>query len=122
MTGDSANITRLTDAAGFYVMKQNGLWLHSGVLIAVSPTGKIARYLPGIQHLPFDVTMALYEAQGERTGPTIAKVMAFCFPYDPEGKRYAFDVVRVGGVVTVALVGVFAFFLLRKSKSKQAKA
>ena len=122
MTGDSASIARLTDAAGFYYRRENGLWIHSGALIAVSPKGKITRYLTGIQHLPFDLTMAMYEAQEGRTGPTIAKVMAFCFPYDPVGKHYAFDIVRVSGVVIVLLAGGIALVLFRRPKSKTPKA
>jgi len=43
-------------------------------------------------------------------------VLSFCFTYDPEGKRYAFDVVRVSGVVIVAFAAVFAIVFLRRKK------
>lgn len=119
MTADKENIARLTEAAGFYVKKEEGQWVHSGALIAVSPVGKITRYLVGIKHLPFDVKMAVYEAHEGRTGPTIAKVMKFCFAYDPEGKRYAFDIVRVSGVLIVGFAGVFALVFLRKPRKKK---
>jgi protein SCO1/2 len=118
-TGDSESIHTVTSGAGFYFKKEGETWLHAGALIAISPEGKITRYLYGIKHLPFDVKMAVYEASLGRTGPTIAKVMQFCFTYDPEGKRYAFDIVRVSGLVTVGLVGLFVvIFLVRPRKKK----
>ncbi|MBI5464952.1 MAG: SCO family protein [Ignavibacteriales bacterium] len=115
LTGDAENIRTLTDAAGFYYKKDGVAWLHSGALIALSSSGKVTRYLYGIKHLPFDVKMAVYEATEGRTGPTIAKVMQFCFPYDPEGKRYAFDIVRVSGIFVLGFVVVFAVVFLRQS-------
>ncbi len=115
-TGDSTAIASLTDAAGFYFARDGRDWIHAGVLIIASPQGKVTRYLFGIKHLPFDVKMAVMEASEGKTGPTIAKVLSFCFTYDPEGKRYAFDVVRVSGVVIVAFVAVFAIVFLRRKK------
>ncbi len=115
-TGDSAAIASLTDAAGFYFARDGRDWIHAGALIIASPQGKVTRYLYGIKHLPFDVKMAVMEASEGKTGPTIAKVLSFCFTYDPEGKRYAFDVVRVSGVVIVAFAAVFAIVFLRRKK------
>lgn len=115
-TGDSSAIASLTDAAGFYFARDGRDWIHAGALIIASPQGKVTRYLFGIKHLPFDVKMAVMEASEGKTGPTIAKVLSFCFTYDPEGKRYAFDVVRVSGVVIVAFAAVFAIVFLRRKK------
>ncbi len=115
-TGDSAAIASLTDAAGFYFARDGRDWIHAGALIIASSQGKVTRYLYGIKHLPFDVKMAVMEASEGKTGPTIAKVLSFCFTYDPEGKRYAFDVVRVSGVVIVAFAAVFAIVFLRRKK------
>jgi protein SCO1/2 len=116
LTGDSAAIAHVTDAAGFYFVRNGRDWVHAGVLIAVSPAGKVTRNLNGNQHLPFDVKLALMEASEGKTGPTIAKVLNFCYSYDTEGKRYAFIVVRVSGVVVVGFVAVFAVVFLRKPK------
>ena len=120
-TGDSESIHAVTSGAGFYFKKEEGTWLHAGALIAISSEGKITRYLYGIKHLPFDVKMAIYEASQGRPGPTIAKVMQFCFSYDTEGKRYAFDIVRVSGVLTLGLVGVFVVVFLVRPRLKKGK-
>jgi protein SCO1/2 len=116
LTGDSAAIARVTDSTGFYFEKNGRDWVHAATLIAVSPSGKVTRYLYGIRHLPFDVKLALMEASEGKTGPTIAKVLNFCYSYDTEGKRYAFNFVRVSGLVVVGLVAVFAAVFIRKPK------
>jgi len=117
-TGDSVNIHRLTDAAGFYFMKSGNDWIHAATLIAVSPTGKVTRYLYGIHQLPLDVKLAVIEASEGRTGATISKVLNFCYAYDPEGRHYTFNVVRISGVVIVGLVAVFMFVFVVKPKRK----
>jgi len=118
-TADSVNIRRLTDAAGFYFQKDGNNWVHAAALIAVSPEGKITRYLYGIHQLPLDVKLALMEASQGRTGPTIAKVLNFCYAYDPEGRHYTFNIVRVSGVVIVGFVALFVFvFIVRPKKRK----
>ena len=87
-------------------------------VFVISPSGKITRYLYGVQQLPLDVKMALLEASEGRTGPTIAKVLTFCYSYDPEGKHYTFNVVHISGLVIVGLVVLFAGVFLVKPKKK----
>jgi protein SCO1/2 len=117
-TGDSVNIHRLTDAAGFYFAKSGKDWIHAATFIAVSPQGKVTRYLYGIHQLPLDVKLALMEASEGKTSPTISKVLNFCYAYDPEGKHYTFNFVRISGVVIVGLVAVFMFMFVVKPKRK----
>jgi protein SCO1/2 len=117
-TGDSVNIHRFTDAAGFYFAKSGNDWIHAATLIAISPQGKVTRYLYGIHQLPLDVKLALMEASEGKTSPTISKVLNFCYAYDPEGKHYTFNVVRISGVVIVGLVAIFMFVFVVKPKKK----
>jgi protein SCO1/2 len=122
-TGDSANIYRLTGAAGFYFKRDREMWIHPTTLIAVSPKGKITRYLYGVNQLPMDVKLAIMEASAGTTGPTIAKVLNFCFAYDPVGKHYVFNIVRVSVLIILLLTGLFVyFFLIRARKVKRSTA
>lgn len=121
LTGDSATIHAVTDAAGFYYQRDGRDWIHAGALIILSPQGKVVRYLYGIQHLPLDVKLALVEASEGRVGPTIAKILAFCYSYDPEGKTYAFNITRVAGLAIVAIVAVFVVVVLVRPKNKKAE-
>ena len=118
LTGDSVNIHRFTDAAGFYFAKNGKDWIHAATLIAVSSDGKVTRYLYGIHQLPLDVKLAVMEASEGKASPTISKVLNFCYAYDPEGKHYTFNVVRISGVVIVGLVAVFMFVFVVKPKRK----
>ena len=126
MTGDSANIATLTSAAGFFFQHTGNDFVHPAALIVISADGKIARYIYGAQYLPFDVKMALAEASQGRTGPTIAKVLNFCYSYDPESHAYALNVTRISGIIVVGLAGLFVFVFIvrpgRRSKESPAKA
>jgi protein SCO1 len=117
-TGDSANIYRLTDSMGFYFQRSGKDWVHPAAIMAVAADGKITRYLYGIHQLPLDVQLAMMEASTGKTGPTIAKVLNFCYAYDPEGRHYTLNVVRISGVVIVGLVGIFMIVFVRKPKKK----
>ena len=116
LTGDSATIHQLTDAAGFMFKREGNDFLHAGTIIVVSPEGKIARYLYGTKYLPFDVKMAITEAAENRTGPTIARLLAYCYSYNPEGRKYVFDVTRVSGAVILFFAVVFVVYISVKPK------
>jgi len=120
LTGDSAAIHRLTDAAGFMFKREGNDFLHAGAIIAVSPEGKIARYLYGTQYLPFDVKMAITEASEGRTGPTITKILSYCYSYNPDGRKYVFDVTRVAGAVILLFAVAFVVYLTVKPKKVQS--
>ncbi len=87
-TGDSLMIDRFLDNIGYKVKQEGGEeFIHPATLVVLSPKGKITRYLHGTDYLPFDVKMAVVEAGMERSGPTINKILDFCFSYDAEGKN-----------------------------------
>ncbi|MCK6606088.1 MAG: SCO family protein [Ignavibacteriaceae bacterium] len=119
MTADSVTIAKLTDEAGFYytVIGEKQI-SHPGLLIFLSPERKITRYLLGTRILPFDLKMALIEASEGKIGPTIAKVLKFCFSYDPQGKTYMLNVTRISGVIIIALSIVLVVVLVTKKNKK----
>lgn len=126
LTGDSLSVRKLADAVGFFYKKEGDEFIHSAMLSFISTEGKVCRYLyPDFTRreefsiLPFDFKMAVIEASEGKPTPTIAKVMKFCFRYDPEGKTYVFNLLKVFGggilVLTILLV-VFLSFKPRKEK------
>ncbi len=121
LTGDSTNICRLTDSMGFYYQRSGKDWIHPTGLIAVSPEGKITRYLYGIYQLPLDVKLAVMEASQGHTAPTISKILNMCYTYDPDGKHYVFNIVQISGVVVVGLVALFVvvFIVIPKKKKER---
>ena len=126
LTGDSVNIRILTDAAGFYFKREGDQFIHSGALIFISSDGKICRYLfpdysdsRGYNILPFDFKMAIVETSEGKATPTIARMLQFCFSYDPEGKTYVLNLTRIfgGGILLMAA----AFVLYLRIKPKKVK-
>ena len=120
LTGDSANIAKLLNQTGFKVKKVGKQYIHPGALIVVSPNRKITRYLNGEYYNPFDLKLALIEAAEGRSGPTINKVLNYCFSYDPEGKKYVFNITKVAGSVIIFMAAILLFvMLLNERKRKQ---
>ena len=118
LTGDKENIHQLTDAIGFHFKRQGQDFLHPVSLVILSPDGKITRYIYGTEFLPFDIKMALLEASEGRVGPTLSKVLRFCFSYDPKGRKYVFNTLKVTGIVTLLFALSLILFLVFKGKRK----
>lgn len=119
MVGDSANVAKITDAVGFrYKSDGKDDFVHSGALIMISPEGKITRYLLGTSYLAFDFKMAIIEASKGIASPPITKLLAYCFSYDPDGKKYVFNFNKVAGTVIFLGVGIFFVVLLVKGRKK----
>jgi protein SCO1/2 len=118
LTGDKENIHKLTDAIGFHFKRQGQDFLHPVSLVILSPDGKITRYIYGTEFLPFDIKMALLEASEGKVGPTLSKVLRFCFSYDPKGRKYVFNILKVTGIVTLLFALSLILFLVFKEKRK----
>lgn len=119
-TGDSSNITRLLKDVGFAVKKDGKEYIHPGTLIVLSPNGKITRYLYGSTYfLPFDIKMAVVEAAQGKSGPTINKVLNYCFSYDPAGKKYVFNITKISGSIILFFALLLLFSLLYKGNKKK---
>jgi protein SCO1/2 len=118
LTGDKENIHQLTDAIGFHFKRQGQDFLHPVSLVILSPDGKITRYIYGTEFLPFDIKMALLEASEGKVGPTLSKVLRFCFSYDPKGRKYVFNTLKVTGIVTLLFALSLILFLVFKGKRK----
>ncbi len=118
LTGDSANINGILKATG-YKIKTAGLdFLHPSGIIMISEKGVIIRYLYGLTFLPFDLKMAVIEAQKGTPRPTINKVLDLCFNYDPQGKRYSFEVTAIAATMIIVAALVLLVVLLLKSRKK----
>lgn len=122
LTGDADSIRSLTGAVGFRYKQQGDDFLHPVAIIALSPRGEIVRYLYGIRFNPFDVKMAVTEAAEGRVGPTVNRVLLYCFSYDPEGKTYAFNILKVTGSVMIFFILAFgAWLVIATKKSRKEK-
>jgi protein SCO1/2 len=117
LTGTQENINIITDAVGFRYKAQGLDFAHASAIVILSPAGKITRYLFGLTFLPFDVKMAIIEAQKGIARPTINKILELCFAYNPASKTYALQITRIIGSITIliALI-VFTALMIRRRK------
>ena len=121
LTGDIENIRKLTDSVGFHFKRVGEDFEHPVSLVILAPDGKIVRYMYGADPLPFDLKIALVEASQGRIGPTIAKVVRFCFRYDPKANKLVFNLLKVTGTVTLLFALSFVLFLLFKGRKQNNK-
>jgi len=121
-TSDSANISRLTQSVGFRYKQTGTDFLHTGTLIFIASNGKITRYLNGVRFLPFEFKMAVIETSKGQSGPTINKVLQYCYSYDPEGHQYTLNITRVAGIIiTFFLLVLFLSLIIWSMRKKRNK-
>lgn len=125
LTGREDAIHRLTSAVGFRYAydAQIGQFAHPSLLTVLSPSGKVSRYLFGIEYPVKDLRLALVEASNNKIGSVVDQALLFCYHYDPATGRYGLvvlNLVRLGGAVTVLTLGVFLFVALRSERRRAA--
>jgi len=123
LTGDEDNISKLTQAVGFNYKKDGEEFAHPTTLIFITPDGRISRYLYGVQFEPREIRLSLLEASDGKIGSSgvLNKVLLFCYEFDPVGKRYALQalkIVKAGGVITLILLGVFLTYYWKKERKR----
>ncbi len=121
LTGDLASIERLTKAAGFrYVWDdQTKQFAHPTGVIVLTPDGRLARYLFGIEYGPRDLRLALVEASAGKIGTPVDALLLYCFHYDPMTGRYGLVIMRamrIAGAATVLALSGFIFVMLRRER------
>ncbi len=96
LTGDQASIARLTKAAGFrYVWdKETQQFAHPTGVIVLTPDGRLARYLFGIEYGPRDLRYAIVEASAGKVGNAVDALLLYCYHYDPTTGRYGLAIMR----------------------------
>ena len=119
LTGSRESIATTMDALGFRFQRMGDDFAHPVVVVAVAPDGKIVRYLYGSDFLPFDVTMAATEAAKGTPGLSIKRILSYCYSYDPKGRRYAFDILRVTGITVLGTIALLLVVLLAAGKRKR---
>lgn len=119
LTGQQQDILEVTNAAGYYFTKEGDDFLHPIAAFVVSKDGTIIRYLIGQRFSPIDLSMALLEASEGRIGRPIKTALQFCFSYDPEGRRYVFNLMRISGTVILLTLGSFLLFLFLSGRKKK---
>jgi protein SCO1 len=126
LTGDAEPIRRLTEAVGFRYAwdEEQKQYAHPTGIVLLTPTGRIARYLFGVEYAPKDLRLGLVEAADNRIGTLADRLLLLCYAYDPKTGRYsglAITLVRTGGVVTLLVLGACIAVAVRRDKRRGAE-
>ncbi len=126
--GGAESIRRVTEAVGFRYafVEESGVtpeggrryqFAHASSMIVVTPDGKLAKYLMGIDFPPKDVRLALVEASAGRIGTVVDQILLYCFRYDPKLGKYTAVVTRIlrlAGVAFCLGLALFLFIMWRR--------
>ncbi len=118
LTGSSASVAALTQAAGFqyqYDAKDNQ-YAHPTAILMLTPAGKIAQYYYGIEYAPRDLRLGLVEASQGQIGTLTDEALLYCYRYNPRTGTYSAiigRVLRISGAVWLAMVGAFLVVMFR---------
>jgi len=123
LTGNESAIKSLTSVAGFHYAYDPKIdqFAHGAMLMIVTPEGKISRYIYGFEYKARDLRLALVDASSGKIGTLTDAIMLLCYHYDPATGKYsrtAMNVVRAGGVATVASLAGFIFVALRRERRR----
>jgi protein SCO1/2 len=121
LTGAEPAIKQLADAVGYRyvydpVRDQFG---HDSGIMMLTPGGKIARYFHGIEYPAQALRFGLEDTSAGKIGsPVTRPLRLLCFAYDAETGTYTLmtmRLVRLGGAVTVVIIGVFLLRAWRRT-------
>ena len=123
LTGEEASIRKLAQSVGFRYTwdAQTNQWAHASGIMVLTPQGKIARYLYGVEYSAKDLRFALVEASAGRILSPVDQLLLLCYHYDPKTGKYGFvimNALRAAGMATVFLLGLFMFVNLRRDRRK----
>jgi protein SCO1/2 len=78
--------------------------------------------LYGIEYKESDLRLSLLEASEGEIGTTLDRIILYCFHYDPDAGGYvvfAGNLMRIGGVITLLIIGSVLGILWRKEFLKR---
>lgn len=121
LTSDEKNIRKLTESVG-YGFRWNTTRMdfdHKAVMIFLSPSGKITRYLRGTAYDTSTFRLAIVEASEGTVGSVMDRFILSCYSYDPLTGTYSRIgpiAMATGGALTLAGLALLLFVLFRSDR------
>jgi protein SCO1/2 len=124
LTDRDGNAKRLAELMGYHYRWDPRIqqYAHLAAIMILTPEGKVARYLYGINYRALDLRFGLAEAAENRSTLTIEKVLLFCYHYDPVENKYvlfATNFMKAGGVLTILILGWFLYRMFRAERLRK---
>ncbi|HLH45110.1 MAG TPA: SCO family protein [Bryobacteraceae bacterium] len=120
LTGSPESIRAVTEAVGFRYRwdERSKMFLHLSGIMILTPEGRVARYLYGVEYEPKDLKLSLIEASHEKIGSAADEALLFCYHYDPATGKYGaavMNLLRATGFFTLCALGGTLTFLWRRN-------
>ena len=119
LTGTETNIRAVADAVGFHYRydPKTKMFFHGAGVMVLTPEGKAARYLYGVDFEPKDLKLSLVEASHNKIGSPVDAILLFCCHYDASTGKYTATVLNLLHAAAVAflilLVGTLTILFRR---------
>lgn len=112
VSASAIDIRKLMASVGYEYEynKDTKEYLHPSIMIVLTPSGKISRYIYGVNPQKKDIELAVIEAMAEKSRPGIIKGFYLrCFGYDPALKTYKMDwrfiISTSAGLLMIGILG-----------------
>jgi protein SCO1 len=127
LTGTAEASKALADAVGFrfYWAEATKQFAHPPSLIFLSKTGMVSRILVNTAFDPSDVRLALVEAGEGKLGTFVDQLRLNCLTFDARTNSYsltAMTLMRIGGAVTLVVLALMIWTMLRNERRAAAIA
>jgi protein SCO1/2 len=119
LVGTPSAVKVLADNVGFRYRwdEKQKQFAHAAGAFVFTRDGRLSRTLYGIEFPSETLRLSLTEASVGKLGSVWDKVLLLCYHYDPVSRGYvanAWQIMRIGGVLTLAALALFLAVLWRK--------
>lgn len=115
LTGDEAEIRKVTNAVGFGYKfdSEKNQYAHASAMILLTPEARVSQYYFGIEYSARDVRLGLVEAANENIGTVVDQLLLYCYQYNPATGKYGAVVMRMLRVAAIfTVIGLIAMIVL----------
>ena len=125
--GSESNVKALAKALGisYSYNEARKEYAHPATVIFATPSGKIDRYLYGLEYPEKTLRLSLVESSEGKIGTTVDQLILFCFHYDANEGRYApvaSNIMRAGAGVSVFVLAGFLTVLWKREKKRESES
>jgi protein SCO1 len=119
LVGSQPSIDAVMHSIGFHYRwdPQHNMFIHASGIMLLTPEGRVARYLYGVEYEPKDLKLGLVESSHNRITSPVDQILLLCYHYDPKTGKYAATVInllRGAAVLTLIVMACGAFLLWRR--------
>lgn len=122
LTGDEANIQKITEAAGFHYRydEKTKQFAHASGIMVTTPGGRLSRYYYGVDYPARDLRLGLIESAENKIGSPVDQLLLYCYHYDPATGKYGAAIMNImrlaGGLTIIGIAALLIFLKPRKNR------